>query len=106
MGTCTTSASWARNTPKGAHVGRRLGHDDVARVDEDRGDQVERLLGARGDHHVVRVRVNALERHDLGDVLAQRLVALARAVLQRHLAVLDDEPAHHLADLLQAAARR
>ena len=86
---------------KGTHVGRRLGDDHVARIDEHRGDEVERLLRARGDNDVVGMGTNALERHDLCDVLAKPLVALARAVLQRRLTVLDDEPTHHLADLLQ-----
>ena len=67
---------------KRAHVRGRLGHYHVARIDEDVGDDVETLLGARGDHHVVGVRVDALERHDLRDLLAQVLVALAGAVLR------------------------
>ena len=36
-----------------ADVGRRLGDHDVTRVDEDAGDQVERLLAADGDDDVL-----------------------------------------------------
>ena len=76
---------------QGAHVGRPLGEDDVARVAEDAGDEVQRHLRADGDHHVVRVGADPLERHDLADLLAQRGNALRGAVLQRDLAVAGDE---------------
>ena len=65
-----------------ADVGRRLGQDDVARIDEDAGGQVQRHLRADGDHHVVRVGLDALERHHLADLFAQLRDALAGAVLQ------------------------
>ena len=74
-----------------ADVGRRLGENDVTGVAEHPGDQIERHLRADGDHHVVGVRLDALQRHDLADLLAQLGDALAGAVLQRDQAVLGDQ---------------
>ena len=65
-----------------ADVGGCLRDDDVTRVDEDAGHQVERLLGPGGDDDVVGVGVDPFERHDVEDLLAQGLVALAGAVLE------------------------
>jgi hypothetical protein len=53
-----------------ADVRGSLGQDDVARVAEDAGDQVQCHLGPDGDDHVVRVRPDPLQRHDLADLLA------------------------------------
>ena len=72
-------------------VRRRLGQDDVARVAEDPGGQVQRHLRADGDHHVVRVGLDALERHHLADLLPELRDALARPVLQGDQAVLGDQ---------------
>ena len=55
----------------------------VAGVAEDPGDQVDGLLGADRDHDVVGVGLDALEPHHVADLLAQRRVALAGAVLHR-----------------------
>ena len=81
-----------------ADVARRLAQDHVARVDEDAGDEVERLLRAGGDDDVVGVGADALQRHDLDDLLAQRRVALRAGVLQRLRAVLGDQRRGLLAD--------
>ena len=47
----------------GAGVRRRLGDDDVAGVDERLADQVDDLLAAGGDEHVLGVDVHALGGH-------------------------------------------
>ena len=57
-----------REGAEGAHVGRRLDQHHVAGVDEDPGHQVEGLLGADGDHDLVRVGADLLQRHDVADV--------------------------------------
>ena len=54
-----------------ADVGRRLRQDDVTRIDEDPGGQVQRHLRTDGDHHVVGMRLDPLQRHHLADLLAQ-----------------------------------
>ena len=46
-------------------IGRRLADDDVAGIDQRLGDQVDRLLAARGDDHVVGVGEHALGAHHL-----------------------------------------
>ena len=72
-----------------AHVRGGLGEDDVARVHEELGDEVERLLATRRDHHVVRVGADdAVVAHNLGDALAQHLPTLAAAVLHGLRAVI------------------
>ncbi len=73
-------------------VGRALGEDDVSRVAEDAGDHVQGHLGARGDHHVIRVGGDPLQRHDLADLLAQLRHPVRGAVLQGDLAVDRDQP--------------
>jgi hypothetical protein len=59
-----------------AQVGGVLDRDHVAVVAEDPGEQIQRLLRARGDEHL-------LQRHRLlgGDLLAQRSRPLGRPVL-------------------------
>lgn len=77
---------------EGSHVGGGLGEDDVARVDEELGDEVEGLLAAGRDHHVVGVRADdSVVAHDLGDALAQDLPALAATVLHGLGAVVADQ---------------
>ena len=83
------------------HVGRRLGQDHVPRVAEDAGDEVQALLGARGDDDVVGVRDAALLRHDLADLLTDARLALSGAVLHDLRAVLADHPGDVVADLAQ-----
>jgi hypothetical protein len=73
---------------EGADVGRRLGDDDVTRVDEDAGDEVERLLRSNGDDDLVGVRGYPLQAHHRADLLPQHGMALPGAVLQRGDAVL------------------
>ena len=74
-------------------VRRGLAEHHVAGVAEDPGDQVDRLLGPDRDDHVVGVGLDALEAHHVGDLFAQRGIALARAVLQRHGSVGRDQVA-------------
>ena len=92
--------------PQRADVRRRLADHDVARVAEDAGHQVDRLLGADGDDHVVGVGLDALEAHHLGDLLAQLGHALAGAVLHRLGAVVGDQVADRAGRRRRAAARR
>src|SRR5690606_16618808 len=74
-----------------ADVGRPLGQHDVAGVAIDARDEVERHLRAHGDDDVVGVGADALERHHLADLLAQRGHALGGAVLQGDLPLAGDE---------------
>ena len=69
--------------PERPDVAGRLAEHDVARVAEDAGDQVERLLRADGDGDVVGVRGDALQAHHLADRLADLLLALPGPVLHR-----------------------
>jgi len=62
--------------PQGTDVARRLGEDHITGVNEDPGDQVQRLLGSGRHHDVVGVGGDSLQRHHLEDLLAQRGVAL------------------------------
>ena len=74
------------------HVRGGLGEDDVARVHEEFGDEVECLLAARRYHDVVRVGTDdTVVAHDLRDVLAQDFPALAVAVLHGLRAVVADQ---------------
>jgi hypothetical protein len=86
-------------------VGGAFGQHDVARVQEESGDQVERLLAADGDHDIIRRGatggVDAGVGHHLTDPLAQLRGALAEAVLQGGGAVFGGDPAQHLADSVQ-----
>ena len=50
-----------------AGVGRRLGDDHVAGVDQRLADEVDHLLAAGGDEQVVGLDLHALGRHHLGD---------------------------------------
>ena len=63
-------------------VGGRLHRDEIAGIDEDLADQVERLLRARRDHHVLGVGVDALVGHQRDQPLAERQVTLSAGVLQ------------------------
>ena len=63
-------------------VGRRVADQDVARVDQDLGDQVDRLLPAGGHRHVHRVDPHALGGHHFDDLFADQLEPLGRAVLE------------------------
>ena len=65
-----------------ARVGRRLADDDVARVDQRLGDEVDRLLAAGGDEHIVGVGQHPLRAHHLEDAVLGLLEALRRPVLQ------------------------
>ena len=67
-----------------AQVGGCFHQHHIARVQEDAGHEVERLLRAVRDQDVVGLRVDAAGREDrLRDILAERTVAFRRAVLQR-----------------------
>ena len=76
---------------EGADVAGRLGEDHVARIDEQLRHQVEGLLRAGRGDDVVDRSADALERHDVEDLLPQRGDALAGAVLQGRRAL----RAHH-----------
>ena len=89
-----------------ADVRRRLADHHVAGVAEDPGDQVDRLLRADGDHDVVGVRLDALQAHHVGDLLAQLGDALARAVLHRLGTVVGDQVGRARGPPRRAAARR
>ena len=68
-----------------------LNGDGVTRVDERRGNHVQRLLGAVGDDDVLGRKVYALLLIAVGDELAQRQIALGVAVLQgAHTVTLKD----------------
>ena len=82
-------------------IGRPLGQHDVAGVDEDPGDQVQRLLRADRDDHLVRVGADPLQCHHVTDALAQAGISLRRHVLQGHGAAVGHELAGHLADSVQ-----
>ena len=66
-----------------ARVGRRLADDDVAGIDERLADEVDRLLAAGGDDHVLGVGKHPLGRHHLEDAVLGLLEALGRPVLER-----------------------
>ena len=86
---------------EGSHVGGPLGQDHVPWIDEDAGDEVERLLRADRDDHVVGMGMDSLQRHHLADALAQCRVALPRPVLQSDRAMLGNQLAGHLAHGIQ-----
>ena len=67
----------------GARVGRPLGDDHVAGVDQRLADEVDDLLAARRDEQVVGLDVHALLGHHLDDAVLDLVHALGRAVLQR-----------------------
>ena len=83
-----------------ADVRRRLHGDRVVRVDEDLPEEIERLLGARRDHDVVRVGLHALLGHEHDRAITQREMSLASAVLQRRRSVIAEDLGRHLQDLL------
>jgi hypothetical protein len=66
-----------------ARVGRGLGDHHVAGVDQRLADEVDRLLAAGGDEHLVGVDEHVLGGHHLGDAASARREALGRPVLQR-----------------------
>ncbi len=66
-----------------AHVARPLGQDQVAGVDHDLADQVQRLLRTTGDEHVFRRGLDTVAGHVGHDPLAQRPEAFGGAILQR-----------------------
>ena len=90
--------------PERPDVGRGLADHHVAGVAEHPGDQVDRLLRADGDHHVVGVRLDPLEPHHLGDLLAERGHPLAGAVLHRLGAVVGDQVTDRAADHVEGQA--
>jgi hypothetical protein len=87
--------------PEHAHrtdVARRLGEHDVAGVEEQLRHEVERLLRPGRRHDVVDRPTDALERHDLQDLLPECRDALPGAVLQRHRALVAHDTLHRLGD--------
>ena len=68
----------------GGQKGRPLHDGLAARIDQALAQQIERLLAAGGDDQLVGGHIfGALGLHELRQLLAQRLVALGGAVLQR-----------------------
>jgi hypothetical protein len=88
-----------------AGIGRRLGDDDVARVDQGLADEVDDLLAARGDQDVVRVDLGVLGGHDLHDRVADGADPLRGAVLQRLRRGLGGHDAHDLRQVLRGERR-
>ena len=66
-----------------AQIRWTLDQDAIAAIDEQLGDQVQRLLRPRGDQHVIDAGHDSVARHVPDDVLAQRTIAFGRPVLQR-----------------------
>jgi alkanesulfonate monooxygenase SsuD/methylene tetrahydromethanopterin reductase-like flavin-dependent oxidoreductase (luciferase family) len=66
-----------------AGVGGALGDHHVAGIDQRLGDQIEGLLAAAGDDHVLAVRPHPLDAHHLADHVLGSLEALGRPILQR-----------------------
>ena len=77
-----------------AGVGRRLADDDVAGIDQRLADQVDRLLAAGGDDHVVGVGQHPLGAHHLDDAVDRLGEALGRPVLERLGGRLLRDPRH------------
>ena len=72
-----------RERRHGARVGRPLGQDRVAGVEQDAAQQVDRLLPAGRDDQLAGARLGAALRHQRGERVAQLVDALGRPVLQR-----------------------
>ena len=66
-----------------AQVRWTLDEDAIAAIDEQLGDEVQRLLRPRSDQHVIDACQDSVTRHVADDVLAQRTIAFRRPVLQR-----------------------
>ena len=81
-----------------AEVGGAFGQHDVARIDERLGDEVERLLRARGDHDVLRLGAHADVAHEVAEHALRLYAAIGGAVLQRHGALIVARRAGGLAD--------
>jgi hypothetical protein len=75
-----------------AEVGGRFHQDAAAGVDQDLGHQVQALLGAGGDQHLVGVHVHALLLQVMRHPVAQGAIAFAGGVLQGGAAVLRQHP--------------
>ena len=65
-----------------AEIRRRLDQHAAAGIDQRLAEQIERLLRARGDQHVLRIDARRLRRVALRNPFAQLHVAFSRAVLQ------------------------
>ena len=89
-----------------AGVGRRLGDDDVAGIDERLADEVDDLLAAGRDEDVGGVDLRALRGHHLDDRLAHAPEPLGGRVLQRLGRRLGGDAAHELGEQLRREARR
>ena len=83
-----------------ADVAGRLGEDHVARIDEQLRHEIERLLRTGRGHDVVDGSADALERHDVEDLLAQCGDALTGAVLQCRRALRAHDAFHRRDDEL------
>ncbi len=63
-------------------IGGRFDQHAVTGVDQQLADQIQRLLRAGGDHHVLGLRLHAVPGRVARDHFPQRLVAFGRAVLE------------------------
>ena len=88
-----------------AGVGRRLADHHVAGVDQRLADQVDRLLAAGGDDHVVGVGQHPLGAHHLDDAVLGLLEALGRPVLERLGRRLLGDPRHLRGEALRREGR-
>jgi hypothetical protein len=66
-----------------AEVSWRLNQDSITAVNQQLGDQVERLLGSRRNEHIVDCSDNAVLRHLRYDQLTQGFIAFPGPTLQR-----------------------
>ena len=89
-----------------AGVGRGLADHGVAGVDERLGDEVDRLLAAGGDDHVLGVGRHPLGGHHLADAVLGLLEALGRPVLERLGRRLLRDPRHLRGEALRAGRSR
>jgi hypothetical protein len=78
MGTCTTRAWQEVNVPSAPTQEGPLGEHHVTGIQEDPGQQVQRLRGAGGNHDFIGVGTDPLEGHHFADALPQPGVALGR----------------------------
>ena len=84
-------------------IGGRLDQDAATRVDQNFRHQVEALLAAGGDQHLVGADFHALFEQVVGHPFAQGGIAFAGSVLQGDFAVI---PQHAFAGLAHGVDRK
>jgi hypothetical protein len=83
-----------------ARIRGRLGHYDVARVDQRLAHEVDHLLPAGRDEQLVGLDVHPLGGHHRGDALLDVLGALRRPVLERARRRVDRHARHQRGEVL------